>query len=367
MSLQELYDYFLTQRFLGQSYAEWVMLAVLWLALASFFVLARRLLLGRFSRMAKRTANQVDDVVARLLEKTRRYFLLALALFLALRILGMTGRGATLVGNLTFVLLMLQVAFWANSLIGIWIDRYKDRKLETDAAAVTSMQALGFLGRLVVWFMAGMIVLANFGVEIAPLLAGAGIGGIAIALAVQNVLGDLFASLSIVLDKPFVIGDFLNVGGEYLGTVEHIGLKTTRVRSLSGEQIVFSNSDLLSSRIRNFKRMFERRIVFKIGVTYDTPPDKLAQIPVWIREIVESQDLVRFDRAHWSSFGDSSLNYEIVYYVLAPEYNIYMDIQQAVNLAIYRRFEAEDVEFAYPTQTLIVQRAGPDEPAEFLE
>ncbi|HEX7070392.1 MAG TPA: mechanosensitive ion channel family protein, partial [Rhodothermales bacterium] len=307
-----------------------------------------------------------DDVIAHLLKRTRYFFLLGIGLYVALHTLDFSGRGADLVGRIVFVLLILQAAIWANSVIGLWIDRYREQKLETDAAAVTSMQALGFLGRLVVWFMALLVVLGNLGVEIAPLVAGAGIGGIAIALAVQNILGDLFASLSIVLDKPFVIGDALAVGTE-TGTVEHIGLKTTRLRSVSGEQIIFSNGDLLNSRIRNFKRMYERRVVFTLGVTYDTPRDKLEQIPAWIREIVEREDYVRFDRAHWKSFGDSALNYEIVYYVLGPEYNIYMDIQQRINLAIFSRFEDEGVSFAYPTQTLIVQRTDADGRTGFLE
>jgi len=199
-----------------------------------------------------------------------------------------------------------------------------------------------------------LLALDNMGVDITALIAGLGIGGIAVALALQNVLGDLFASLSIVLDKPFVIGDFIIVD-DLLGTVERIGLKTTRVRSLYGEQLVFSNSDLLNSRIRNYKRMFERRILFSIGVTYQTPHEKLATIPGIIREVIESQEQVRFDRAHFKEYGDSALKFEIVYYVLVPDYNTHMDIQQAINLAIVRRFEEEKIEFAFPTQTLYLK------------
>lgn len=366
MPFQEQTDQFLNNVLLGQTYGEWLLLAAVWLGLAALLLIARRLLLGRFLVLASRTSNRVDDAVANLLKRTRSYFLVALGLFLALRFLAMRGRGAELVGSLTFVLLMLQVVFWANTLLVVWIERYKDQKLETDAASVTTIQALGVLARIVIWFMALLIVLANFGVEITPLIAGAGVGGIAIALAVQNILGDLFASLSIVLDKPFVIGDFLNVGGD-VGTVEHIGLKTTRVRSLSGEQIIFSNGDLLSARIRNYKRMYERRVVFQVGVTYETPGEKLKLIPTWIREIIEAQEPVRFDRAHWLSYGESSLNYEIVYFVLAPEYNIYMDIQQAINLAIFSRFETEGIDFAYPTRTLILQRSEADGREEVVE
>jgi len=200
-----------------------------------------------------------------------------------------------------------------------------------------------------------LLALDNFGVNITTLVTGLGIGGIAVALALQSVLGDLFASLSIVLDKPFVIGDFINVD-EYMGTVEHIGLKTTRVRSLSGEQLVFSNSDLLKSRIRNYKHMQERRVAFTIGVTYQTPLDRVAAIPSIIRKIIEAQGGVRFDRSHFKTYGDSALVFETVYYVLSSDYNAYMDIQQAINLRVYEEFAAEGIEFAYPTRTLYMKQ-----------
>lgn len=360
MQLQEQGQAILNQQILGETLIDWLLLAAVWAVAAVVFVIVHHFVRDRFTRMAARTSNKVDDVAAALLKRTRTYFLIALGLYAALAILDMDGQGADLVARFMFILLMLQVGFWVNSLITLWIGRFREQKLETDASAVTTVSALGVLARIVVWFMAFLFVLGNFGVEITPLIAGAGIGGIAIALAVQNILSDLFASLSIVLDKPFVVGDFLIVGGDFLGTVEHIGLKTTRVRSLSGEQIVFSNSDLLNSRIRNYKRMFERRVIFRIGVTYQTHHQLLEKIPGWLKEIVESQERVRFDRAHWAAFGAFSLDFEIVYYVLAPEYNIYMDIQQAINLAIHRRFEDEGIEFAYPTQTLFVSKEDRD-------
>lgn len=227
--------------------------------------------------------------------------------------------------------------------------------MEEDAATVTTFTALGFIGRIALWTVVLLLALDNLGVEVSALIAGLGIGGVAVALALQNVLGDLFASLSIVLDKPFVIGDFIIVDN-YLGTIEHVGLKTTRVRSLSGEQLIFANSDLLKSRIRNYKRMVERRIVFTLGVTYQTPYEKLKKIPQIIKEVLEKQENARLDRAHFKEYGDFSLNYEIVYYVQSPDYYLYMDIQQAVNLEIYRRFQEEGIEFAYPTQTLFLRR-----------
>jgi small-conductance mechanosensitive channel len=182
-------------------------------------------------------------------------------------------------------------------------------------------------------------------------MASLGVAGIAVALALQNVLSDLFASMSIALDKPFVIGDFIIIG-DFMGTVEKIGVKTTRLRSLTGEYLIFANSDMLSSRIRNYTRMHERRIVFSLGVTYNTPYEKLHLIPTMIQKIIEAQEETRFDRAHFASYGDFSLNFEIVYYVLSADYNRYMDIQQAINLAIFKAFEDTGIEFAVPTQTL---------------
>lgn len=188
-------------------------------------------------------------------------------------------------------------------------------------------------------------------VEARDEVVGLGIGGIAVALALQNILGDLFASLSIVLDKPFVVGDFIVVD-DLRGVIERVGIKTTRVRSLDGELLVFANGDLLKSRIRNFQRMQERRVLFTVGVTYQTPLEKLKQIPQWLRNVVEAQPRTRYDRAHFREYGDSAPVFEIVYYVLDRDYNVFMDVQQAVNLAIFERCAREGVDFAYPTRTL---------------
>jgi small-conductance mechanosensitive channel len=204
---------------------------------------------------------------------------------------------------------------------------------------------------VVVWSIVLLVVLDNLGVKVTTLLAGLGVGGIAVALALQNVLGDVFASLSIILDKPFVIGDYITIG-EHQGTVQAIGLKSTRMRSLSGEELIFSNNDLLASRIRNYGRMTERRAVFTIGVTYETPRAKLDKIPGILREAVEAQQKVRFDRSHFKQYGDSAIVFETAYFVLAPEYPVYMDIQQAINFRIHERFEEEGIQFAYPTQTI---------------
>jgi small-conductance mechanosensitive channel len=218
----------------------------------------------------------------------------------------------------------------------------------------------------VLWALLTLVALGNLGVDITALVAGLGVGGVAVALATQNILGDVFASVSILLDKPFVPGDFVIID-DYMGTVENIGIKTTRIRSLGGEQIVFSNADLLRSRLRNYKRMAERRVVFRLGVVYQTTPETLKHVPDILREIVEAQDGTRFDRSHFVSYGDFALVFETVYYVVSPDYNRYMDINQAINLEIARRFADTGIEFAYPTQTLLVQKAPPSPTAGVRE
>ncbi len=352
--LNDLNQDYLANPFLGARIYDWLIMLAIWVIGSVAFILLRRFLVWRVGAISRKTTNAVDDVIADLLRKTRGYFLVALALFAA-AVIALPEKPVAWISRIVVMALLLQVARWGSYLIDFWIQSYKERKLETDAAAVTTVQAMGFLGRIALWAVVVLVALDNLGIDVTALVAGLGIGGIAVALALQNILGDLFASLSIVLDKPFVVGDFLNVDS-YLGSVEYIGLKTTRMRSLSGEQIVFSNGDLMKSRIRNFKRMFERRIVFSIGVTYQTPHEKLAAIPGIIKETVEAQDRVRFDRAHFKSYGDFALQYEVVYFVLDPDFNLYMDIQQAINLDIYRKFEQQGISFAYPTQSLFVER-----------
>lgn len=348
---------------LGATTGAWLTLIVAWAVVTVALIFVRKFLVWRIEKIARRTANVVDDVITSVLQKTHFYFLLALGLYIAVLVAPLTDTVARYISRLAFLVLMIQVISWGNHLISDWVTRYRERKLETDAAAVTTMQAVGFVARLVMYGIVLLVALDNLGIDVTAMIAGLGIGGIAIALALQNILGDLFASLSIVLDKPFVVGDFL-IMDQYLGTVEQIGLKTTRIRSLSGEQIIFSNSDLLKSRIRNYKRMFERRIVFGFGVIYQTPKDLLEEIPKVVKGIIESLEDTRFDRAHFKEFGNSSLNFEVVYYVLLPDYNVYMDRQQSINLAIFERFAEMGVEFAYPTQTLYVARAeGEDLPA----
>ncbi len=349
----------LTIPFYGNTLRTWLIAFLVVVATAATLRTLQALGIRHISRLAERTENPWDDALAQLLPHTKWLFLLIIALFAGSLFLTLPERARGIVNAVVVIVLFVQSGLWLNAGIVFWLENYRQRNLTEDPASVTTMSAVIFVGRLVLWSVILLLALDNLGVDVTTLVAGLGVGGIAVALAVQNILGDLFASLSIVLDKPFAVGDFLIID-EYLGSVEYIGLKTTRIRSLSGEQLVFSNTDLLGSRLRNYGRMFERRVVFTIGVTYQTPREKLIKIPTIIRETVEAQKKIRFDRSHFKEYGDFSLNFESVYYVLVPDYNIYMDIQQAINLRIHERFEEEGIEFAYPTQTLFLVRQGLD-------
>ncbi len=343
----------LDQTFYGNTVQAW--LIALAITAVTFLALrvVERVIVARLKKLTARTKTRWDDLVVHSLQNTKLLFLFVVAVLAGSTAVTLPSRVDGILRSVTVIALLVQAGIWASSALVFWLKLYREREMKEDAAAVTTMNALGFVGRIILWSLVLLLALDNLGVDVTALVAGLGVGGVAVALAVQNVLGDLFASLSIVLDKPFVVGDFVVVD-DLMGTVEHVGLKTTRVRSLSGEQLIFSNADLLQSRLRNFGRMYERRVTFTIGVTYDTPREKLKRIPDMIRAAVEAQEKTRFDRAHFKAFGDFSLNFETVYYVLDRDYTVYMDIQQAINLHIHEQFEAERIEFAFPTQTLYV-------------
>jgi len=314
--------------------------------------LGRRVMIHYFTRRTRESGGDGYDFLLAVAERTLFPLLLVVSLYAGKGFLSFPAGVVSWIESGAVAAVVIQAAIWANALVTFWFNRYQRQYRNLDAARVTTLRAVSLAARLLLIVIAAVLILDNLpGVEITALVAGLGIGGIAIALAVQNILSDLFASLSIILDKPFVLGDFIIVDA-HMGSVEYIGLKTTRLRSLSGEQLVFPNNDLLQSRIRNFKRMAERRVVFELQVTYQTPYEKLAAIPDWIADIVARQEPVRFDRAHFQGFGEFALRFEVVYYVLDADFNRYMDIQQAINLGIIQKFRQEGVAFAYPTRTI---------------
>jgi small-conductance mechanosensitive channel len=348
--------------FLGRELRDWA--AAAGIALLAFLVVAlvRWALVRRGGGLASRTATGIDDFVVRLAARTRLLLVFFPALYLGSLALDLGGAGRNVLRTAAVLALLAQLAIWASDAIDFWV-AVRRRRLEGDAASVTTVAVLNFLGKLVLWSVLLLLALDNLGIDVTALVTGLGVGGIAVALAMQNILGDLFSSLSIVLDKPFAIGDTIGVG-DFQGKVETIGLKTTRLRSLSGEQLVFPNGDLLQSRIRNFQRMSERRAVLAFGVALDTPADRLEAIPGRLREIVRGLPDLRFDRAHLRSLTTSAAEVELVYFVESADQNLHMDRQQAVLLALLRFLEESGIALAQPGHTVLVQgqSSPPKEP-----
>lgn len=330
-------------------------------ALMAYIVmaLAVRVVLGRLSTMADRTATLVDDGLIAILSATSRSLMALVALLIGVGMLDLTERWASRVAQLWFLALVLQGALWASRGVSIGMRRYAERHAGADTSPVSAAATLFSWGlRTLLWAVVVLAMLSNIGVNITAFVASLGVGGIAIALAAQHVLGDLFASVAIAVDKPFEVGDFITFTG-VAGTVEVVGIKTTRIRSLGGEQIVMSNTELLKQTVSNYKRLKERRIVFGFGVTYDTKAEQAESIATVVREVIESSVRLRFDRAHFKAFGDSSLHYEVVYFVLDPGYAVYMDEQQRVNVGLMRGLAALGVEFAFPTRTVRLVSTAP--------
>lgn len=312
----------------------------------------RRILTRRLRKYCTRTATIWDDVLADVIESTRYPFILGMALLAGLTQIDLPQAFSKWPHALMLFLLILQTGFWANRALASWVGlRVSESLASDDGASATNYNVIAFVARLAVWLVVILSVLDNLGVNITTLVASLGIGGVAVALALQNVLSDIFASLSIALDKPFVVGDFIVIDS-LMGTVRHVGLKTTRIQSLSGEELVFSNNDLLKSRIRNYKHMAERRALFTFGVTYDTPPATLKALATEVERIISTQPDTRFDRAHFKTFGASSLDFEVVYYMLVPDFNAWMNTQQDINLALLDYCNTHNIGFAFPTQTI---------------
>lgn len=345
--------------FQGNSARAWLLAVGAALSIGFALTLARRIVTRRLKTLGPSTAT---GLALELLEGLQRWFVVVVAGYLGAATLALPGPLHGLLRALLVVALALQAGLWGQAVIRRTLAGHLSRT-EGDGGAQTTATFAAFAARAALWALLLLLLLDNLGVNISSLLTGLGVGGVAVALAVQNVLGDLLASLSIALDRPFVVGDFIVVDS-LAGTVEQIGMKTTRVRALSGEQLVFSNGDLLRSRLHNYKLLVERRTVLSFGVLFETPADRLGAIPAMIREAIEAEPLARFDRAHLTALAASSIDFEAVYFVLDADYTVHMDVKQRILLAIIRRFEAERIGFAYPTQTLYLQRPRTGEPSD---
>jgi small-conductance mechanosensitive channel len=317
-----------------------------------------RLILNRCKALAAKTETAIDDFMIKAVEKR----LMPLAYFglfyLSVHTLELKPAFAKWIAILGMLLASVMGALLLLSLFDYGVNNYLNKRKDMDTSRRQAIKVMMPVARMMIWALAAIILLDNLGIKISALMAGLGIGGVAVALASQTVLGDMFHYFTIFFDRPFELGDFIVID-EYMGTVEHIGIKSTRIRSLGGEQLVFSNTDLSNSRVRNYKRMGKRRVLFKFRLTYDTPVERLREVPGIVRGIIESQEETLFDRAHFASCDDSALAFEVAYYVLSSDFNRYMDIQQEINLNLMQEFAARGISFAYPTQTLFVHKQQP--------
>jgi small-conductance mechanosensitive channel len=349
---------FFNQSFYGNSFYDYTFALGIFILGIIVLTIFKKIILSRLKKWSEKTATKVDDLLIQGIEKSVLPVLYLIIFYIAIKTLALPAAVEKVIDVASVILATFFVVRVITSTLRYSLSAYVKRKIpeEEDAERrLKQIRGITLIVSFVIWVVGFVFLLDNLGFEISAVIAGLGIGGIAIALAAQTILGDLFSYFVIFFDRPFEIGDFIVIG-DYKGTIEYIGIKTTRIRSLSGEQIVISNTDLTNSRIQNFKRMERRRIVFKLNVVYQTTAKQLEEIPKIVRSIIEEQPDIAFDRGHFQGYGNSSLDFEFVYFVLSPDYNKYMDIQQAINLKVYEEFEKQGIEFAYPTQTLFLNK-----------
>ena len=342
---------------LGIPPTEWLIAGIVGVVVWAGLWILRDLIASRYRKYSSANNPTLIRLVAYLIGNTTQILFLAVALDVAQESLTLPEKIRNAASKIVMVLILIQVGLWAGRAVRFYLEM-KELERGADRVFAGSLDIINFVARMLIWSLLILLALDNLGVNITALLAGLGVGGVAVALALQNVLGDLFASLSIALDKPFVIGDSLVID-TFIGKVEHIGIKTTRLRSEGGEQIILSNADILKSRVRNFGRLSQLRILATIRLTYDTPAEKLREMPKLLESIVREHPQARFERCHLKSLGESCFQFELSYFVQQPAVNPMLDLQQAVNFRIIDELRRLGVEFAYPTQLVVFDRHRP--------
>lgn len=344
----------LSRRFLQNQISDYIISIALFLFLVGVLYVINKFIAKYLKKISEKTAAAIDDFFVSVVSKIIIPLSFYGVFYLSVSNLVMPAvirRGIDILGTAAIIFFL---AHFLTMFVTYGIKIYLSKRSENGVLR----KSLGEVSKTIsvlIWGVSVIFFLDNVGFQVSAVIAGLGIGGIAVALAAQALLKDLFSYFAIMLDRPFELGDFIVID-DYLGTVEHIGIKTTRIRSLGGEQVIFSNTDLTDSRLRNYKRMEKRRVVFTFGVTYETSARQLREIPVIVKGIINNIKDTVFERAHFFSFGDSSLIFEIVYYVVGSDYNKYMDIQQEVNLNIKEELGEKGIEFAYPTQTIFLAK-----------
>lgn len=315
----------------------------------------RKSILTRLKRWSEETETSFDDYLVGAVERFGLPIVNFVVIYIAVKYLYLTEFGEKVLHVATAVVLTFYIIRLVSTMIRVLLESYAG-KMDKGAEKIKQLKGVILVINIMLWALGAVFLFGNLGYDVTAIITGLGIGGIAIALAAQAILGDLFNYFVIFFDRPFEIGDLIFVGDKR-GTVEHIGLKTTRLKSVTGEQLIISNTDLTNSRLHNFKRMEKRRSYFMIGVTYQTPSQKLRIVPAIIQKAIESNSKAQFDHVNFASFGDFSLNFEVVYFVLDQNYNTFMQVQEDINLRIFEAFEKEKIEFAYPTQTVFVEKS----------
>jgi small-conductance mechanosensitive channel len=341
---------------LGNSLTDWLVAGIVTVAVWSCLWILRRLMASRYKKYSGPEHPAPIRLITYLIGNTTQLLFLGVTLYAAQQSLTLPDKIERVVDHIALMLILVQVGLWAGRALRFYLEM-KELERGADRVFTGSLDIINFIARMLIWSLLVLVALSNLGVNITALLAGLGVGGVAVALALQSILGDLFASLSIALDKPFVVGDGLVID-TFIGKVEHIGIKSTRLRSEAGEQIILSNADILKSRVRNYGRAQELRALATIRVTYETPSDKLQRIPPLLESIVREQANARFERCHLKTLGDSALHFELSYFVQQPNLNPLLDLQQAVNFRIIDEFRRLGVEFDYPTQRVILAQQG---------
>jgi small-conductance mechanosensitive channel len=339
---------------LGIPPAEWLLAGIVGAVVWAGLWILRDLIASRYQKYSNARNPTLIRLIGYLIGNTTQILFLAVALDAAKESLTLPDKVQRIVSNAVLILILIQIGLWAGRSVRFYLEM-KERERGADRVFSGSLDIVSFVARMLIWSVLILLGLENLGVNITALLAGLGVGGVAVALALQKVLGDLFASLSIALDKPFVIGDNLTID-TFIGKVEHIGIKTTRLRSESGEQIILSNADILKSRVRNFGRLPQQRILATIRLGFDTPTDTLKALPQLLEDVVREHPQARFERCHLKTLGESAFHFELSYFVQQPAANPMLDLQQAVNFRIIDELRRLKVEFAYPAQLVLVER-----------
>ena len=351
----------------GNTGYDYLVAVIIFIGLIIVLKIIQSIIVGRLKKLAKRTRTDLDDVLISVFTSIKPPFYLLLAFYFGFRSLSVPEMAEKVIYVLFLIVIVYEITRALERLLIYAFEKYLNRKAKEDGGSSSELGTSGkeqiksmmntakVILRILLWVLGLLLILSNLGINITSLVASLGIGGIAVALALQNILSDMFSSFSIYIDKPFVVGDYIVIGTDR-GTVEKIGLKTTRLRTLQGEELIVSNKELTTARVQNFKRMKRRRVNFEIGVVYSTTQAKLEKIPKVVEKIIEGVPEVDFDRCHFKSYGDFSLNFEIVYYVNSSDYTQYMDLNQKINMEIYKNFAKEKLEFAYPTQVVYVNK-----------